>query len=652
MTAPEPATHISSNLRDSLLAEARTALLDSMADAVRAMGFTMADVIDAVLAATGEGFDELAQLRNKHGFEMAKGLTASRISLVHEEDLEFSIRLSDLARNLRSLTEQDLSPLHMRFIRLLDQQDVSDEQTPVGPDAACAGLRALVDAADMMPDQRLNLLMRAEAPLGAALKSLYKKLNERFEAAGVASTMNLRQRQQGPREAASGGALQQLQQRLVGGSTNIPGSNIDGALDPNLGAALREQIMAWLIEQQAARAGRPAEGPLQGLGGSGIAALLSPAGRASLEALGRLFEALFADPDLTPTVKGLIGRLQIPVLRLALADDGVISRLDHPVHRLIDALGIAALDLPEKDEAKALHAIVDKLEKRSFADAATFTEAAAAVEAHTQSILAEIRTRVVDFVPTAQREEQREAHVRLASQALRVLCEPTVPAQISNFLQSYWIKVLLGALASRGERSDIWRNLLETAHQLVESGKPIELPEQREALTKMLPELVKRLDSGLALAGLDEAGRRTALQPCMSMHTALMRGQPMPTEEPLAPRPAIRWRGVPDAPGLRIARGPEYLTREPVSPAALANLAVGMSLTCMLPEMNLRGGPRGGTVAWVGPANRVLLWVTPGLNGCCLLPMRWIGDALGTGEAKLHVPEPLFERLASAALYR
>ncbi|MFT4174801.1 MAG: DUF1631 family protein [Rhodocyclaceae bacterium] len=634
-------------MRDALLAEARGALLDGLRQSLRTIGFSMPDVVEIGTQAAGECFDELARLRDRRGFEMARSLTASRISLLHESDLEFSIRLTDLARRLRELTELELHPLHMRFVRLLDQRDASDEQTPVGPDAACAALRAIVEEAGLESEMRLHMVVRAEAPFGVMLLDLYKRLNERFEAAGIPSSMNLRPRNETrPPEMPAGGALQQLQQRLI--SANAAHAMTSHSLDPGLSAALREQVLSWLADQQAARAGRPTESPLQGLGASGLAGLLSVTARASLEAISQLFEALFADPDIPAVIKGLIGRLQIPLLRLALTDEGVLTRADHPARRLVDALGAASIGQNlAHAELAALHAIVDGLEKRKALDAPAFSEALRAVERRAQVAIGEIENVVEPFTQVALREEQREGAVRLASQALRALCEDAA-VPVANFLQHYWVRVLIGALSARGERSDVWRSLLETAHRLVQSGQSCDAPEQREALTRALPDLVRRIDAGLALVGLDETGRRQALGPCLDMHTALMRGMPRPAAEAAPLRAALRWRGVADAPGLRIARAPEYLPREPAHPPLLDTLTAGMPLVCTLPDL----GERGGTIAWISPQRRVLMWVTPALDGCCLLPTRWLVEALDDGDARLPASTNLFERLASRALTR
>ena len=143
--APSPA---SSTIAEQLVAHGRNALLQTLDEVARDSGFSHPEALEGLRRGTIESHDELAGLRDRRGFENARGLTASRISLVHEEDLEFTIRINDLARRLRERCDRELGRLHQRYMTLLDQSDdAALEQLPVGPETACCGLRALSDAA-------------------------------------------------------------------------------------------------------------------------------------------------------------------------------------------------------------------------------------------------------------------------------------------------------------------------------------------------------------------------------------------------------------------------------------------------------------------------------------------------------------------------
>lgn len=168
----------------------RSALLASLEAFARNLGFVQQETIVAFLDEAARCHDELAGLHDRRGFEQAHGLTASRISLVHEHDLEFTLELTALARRLRDYCGGELSRLHLRYMTLLGQSDAAAEQTPVGPETVCRALRALSDAAGFDPEQRLQFLERCGEPLAHALRATYRELGVTLDAAGVAPYRN------------------------------------------------------------------------------------------------------------------------------------------------------------------------------------------------------------------------------------------------------------------------------------------------------------------------------------------------------------------------------------------------------------------------------------------------------------------------------
>lgn len=168
-----------------LLAHCRSQLLANLEAFARSIGFIEQKTIAAFVDEAARCHDELLGLHDRRGFEQAHGLTASRISLVHEHDLEFTLELTALARRLRDYCRIELSRLHGRYMMLLGQRDAAEEQTPVGPETVCRALRALADAAGFDPAQRLQFLERCGEPLARTLRTTYRELGATLDAAGL-----------------------------------------------------------------------------------------------------------------------------------------------------------------------------------------------------------------------------------------------------------------------------------------------------------------------------------------------------------------------------------------------------------------------------------------------------------------------------------
>ena len=65
-----------------------------------------------------------------------------------------------------------------------------------------------------------------------------------------------------------------------------------------------------------------------------------------------LFEFILDDRTLPDSLKALIGRLQIPLLKVAVLDKTFFSRGSHPARRLLNEIASAAMGWGDQDEAQ------------------------------------------------------------------------------------------------------------------------------------------------------------------------------------------------------------------------------------------------------------------------------------------------------------
>src|SRR6185436_11036722 len=66
----------------------------------------------------------------------------------------------------------------------------------------------------------------------------------------------------------------------------------------------------------------------------------------TLDVVAMLFDQLFEDPKIPLGAKGLIGRMQIPMLKVAIADKDLFSKKQHPARLLLDTMAEIAIRLP------------------------------------------------------------------------------------------------------------------------------------------------------------------------------------------------------------------------------------------------------------------------------------------------------------------
>ena len=640
-----------------VLATCRAALLDTLSDFVRELGFNVSETIEAMRNAAAESHDELAGLKDRRGFEQAHGLTASRISLVHEDDLEFSIRLSDLARRLRERCEGELGRLHLRYMTLLGQSDAANEQLPVGPETVCCALRALTEEAGLGPTERLTLLERIETSLGNRLVRLYAQLNRLLEDAGVTprslsrtepepTAREIQNRFLGEQVSASGGSVIELHRTLL---TRQPPSQATSQLDPGLAAALLERVLSWLGEQQLLGA----EGNMSGrLTGSELGPLLSPDARASVEAIERVFEAELAHPRLPQAAKQAIQRLRIPLLKLALVDDRLLKDPLHPARRLLDAMADATIGLMA--DTPATHPVCRALDEAALQiqhgfkrDATVFVEQLPPILALTPNRQQIAANRAATYSDAANRIEREELCLRFATRAVRALCAEQPPAAVRDFLENHWTPVLISTLLSQGEKSVEWRTQLMVADRLIWSVHPKIDAESRKQLIQLLPGLLRRIHAGLDAQGYDKEARDALLAPCIDLHAAALRGsQPGDGSAYVSSPSVLKLESIPEVSGLRVLRLVGGSEREVSTPEAITVLSSGDWIEIALPdERRVRG-----CIGAISKSRQVFLLVDPDQQGVLAITARAMVRQWSNGQALSLAESPLFERAAAHAL--
>ena len=223
-----------------------------------------------------------------------------------------------------------------------------------------------------------------------------------------------------------------------------------------------------------------------------------------------LFEFILDDRTLPDSLKALIGRLQIPMLKVAVLDKTFFSRGSHPARRLLNEIASAALGWVDQDDAQRdslyqkIEQVVQRLLNDFVDDPAIFSELLAEFMAFTgderrRSELLEQRTRDAE-----EGSAKAELARRQVEQALNErLLGKTLPEVVVRLLQEAWSKVLMLTCLKHGVESDEWQAALQTMDDLVWSVAPHEDPEARLRLLELVPGLLKALREGMASAAFD-----------------------------------------------------------------------------------------------------------------------------------------------------
>ena len=242
---------------------------------------------------------------------------------------------------------------------------------------------------------------------------------------------------------------------------------------------------------------------LRGLRSSGAIGQMAPAQDMTLEIVSLLFDYILDDPSIPDALKALIGRLQIPVLKVAILDKDVFSRKTHPARRLLDALARASVGWSQgSQKSDALYEQIEHAVRRVVSefedDVGLFAQ-----------VLEEFNAFLADDVKAA--EQRAEASSRsLQTREQIVLAKMEVDEEINarmrgydvrefvqHFLFDYWRQLLIITHVEAGKHSEAWQRQLSTVDDLVWSVQPKTTSEDRKELSTRLPKMLKIVKAGM-----------------------------------------------------------------------------------------------------------------------------------------------------------
>ena len=223
-----------------------------------------------------------------------------------------------------------------------------------------------------------------------------------------------------------------------------------------------------------------------------------------------LFEFILDDRNLPSSLRALIGRLQIPMLKVAVIDKSFFSRGSHPARRLLNEIASAALGWGGRDDYQRdslyvrVEQIVQRLLNDFVDDPAIFSELLVDFLAFTsderrRSELLEQRTRDAE----EGRARAELARQRVQQELNHRLMGKTLPEVVVRLLQEAWSKVLLLMCLKHGDESAEWEAGLTAMDDLIWSVELHEEAEARQRLLDLVPGLLKALREGLASAAFD-----------------------------------------------------------------------------------------------------------------------------------------------------
>ncbi len=442
------------------------------------------------------------------------------LALLDQTEHEQTVALNKMVARGEARNGTLLFELGYRFAVLVGQPPLEGEVLPLGPQALSCAFRDASASMDLPVEHRLLMLQSFDNAVVQSLPSIYETVNEHLRSDGILPQLRAfptapriqLERQRGPFAEQAPNALARNQPAPSTPPPNATAARTDsiavldnlremlaqhragqGALNYQSGGraaspeelqlaldalqlhvsdvtdhatrelhsakALREELLTQL------NAGRPA-------GASQMH--LSDEQGDTVELVSMLFEQLGQQMQSGGNAHSLLGDLQLPLLRMAVADQGFFNQREHPARKLLSMVAEAAndwLDGPEGDSDRSLSAKLTQLVERARREPPStglYTSLMADIEHHLSLLNRKAQIaerRQVEAMQGRERLEQaRHRAAELMSERFE-RCNPR--GLLRTLLERAWSDVLALTLLRHGEDSEAFAMRLRITDQLL-----------------------------------------------------------------------------------------------------------------------------------------------------------------------------------------
>ena len=464
--------------------------------------------------------------------------SSGELSLLDDATLERQLTVNKSGLRLTDALFPDMQPFLARMMGLLDRQ-YAGTLAHYSPPAI---VRALSDALDDLGLEARSgtlLLQQATRPLQDSLRHTYVSLAQFLESRGIAARESrpLRAADRCPESSASAGSdvLAHIQRAAESGvlpaaqrgislpgdptcdsghpaqaATHVPpgfslATGSPGVVMVPTPGSFLESLDHWQITPPASTvdaSGAPVL-VLRQLQTHAQATDAAHFDLAMLDAVACLFEFILADTDVSSSYKSAIARMQIPVLRVALATPDFFSDDSHPARRTLDLLGLFSRRFPETHHAHPpalaeVETVCNAIAHQPARQTQAFADALTHLNAWLDAENARADVAMSADVARLEQVERQELGTLLALETLQDLtARHPAPTSVLRQLERAWIPYMAALYVEESGEGPAWREASSTLLNLFLSLQAPADEATREKRLQTLPKINSALRNGL-----------------------------------------------------------------------------------------------------------------------------------------------------------
>lgn len=524
-------------------------------ESMRELRFKKTGVINAFRQSFEQNFLILAKSNNSNSVRnnFTDPTSAENLTLVQNDTLEQEVAISGMVSKARINCQEALYHLCTRLDYLIPKTTIDQDNNPLDPQQICRNFAEACETFDLNIKAKIIIFKQFDRLVAGKLIKIYTAANELLINAGILPKISHNVQKHAdntsPGDApstesspidigAQAAAAAQLQfdfaelsnlmasmRRL--GLTRIPNY---AAYSGNPGPVMSGLELAALLTQQQHPFADSGEAPepidIRQLVNALLAANNPTMPRALqqpdedvINLVAMFFDFVLDDRNLPVNVQALISRLQIPILKIAIKDKGFFSHASHPARKLINTIADASIgwddsEQPTKDKLyNKITEIVQNIGEQYADNDQIFAEKLSELQSFVQQ--EEHRTSLVERRTSQAIEGQAKTlqAKTLVQQLLFARLEKVeLPTTISSFLVDQWQQLLVLIHLRNGEESPEWLEAMQLVDDLMWASCKHEDPRSLQRLSKIKPELLRRIAHGLSKIAITAEASQSAIR--------------------------------------------------------------------------------------------------------------------------------------------
>lgn len=489
---------------------------------MRSIRVQKASMIDDIEKTLKSAFAHLAIPAHERNDAATGQWTIDDLSLVDNEDLEEQVALNAMINLGNEHCGEALQHLTLRLDNLLPVK-VYQKNNPFAPEAVCGAFIKASKQLDCDIKSRIMLCKLFEKSVVTKLDLLCEASNEMLAKQNILPSLKQDMQESQSRQQAHQQNDQPLYDKEAGRIANIPEQELPKAIRQLLTTGQAQpaeqsnssvelmHILSQLQHNQPLMQGQPNTRPqMQELIRSQNQNLdMGQDENEVINLVGMLFEFILDDRTLPATMKALLGRMQIPLIKVALNDRTFFNQKNHPARRLLNEMATAALGWQESGGGKdklqeKMEEIVHYLLNDFEMDASIFEDLLADFTLFTSQEgrrTARLEQRMLE---AEQKRAQADIVRKTVDRAINhFIQDHDVPAAALAIIEQGWQNVMFLTALNKGTNSPEWKVQLQTVRDLVWSVTAPMTQANRTRLQKISPQIGARLKAGLESISFD-----------------------------------------------------------------------------------------------------------------------------------------------------